>query len=188
MHNLVDVTLKGLQAADPIASEGTPMGAIRLGSWSTNGTPLLALESDDMQFSTKPANNTVVGRRTTLAFDAIAAYIPAEALGFYVIAVSFIGRLNWNQDLLISLATIAITLLLLSAAYIDIPKGRRDRRKFGVSVCLSLAASVVYLSAMPDSLAHDWRPYTHLTSGLVVIFCAVFLPVVGKILKLTPEG
>ncbi|MEV0797310.1 hypothetical protein AB0I34_06455 [Kribbella sp. NPDC050281] len=180
------------------------MGAMQLGRLArspSSGVPA-SVVVDDIEISTnsrdrgRPSRpgaraggtDAPAGDRIRAALDAIAVYVPAEALGFYVAASAFIGAPTFGQDVFVFTVTIVIVGVLVVLAQQQGPGPERSARRLGLALLFAIVGAALYMSAMPYSFAHRWSPYTPTMSGVVILAAAILMPAIGAILGLTAGG
>jgi hypothetical protein len=177
----------------PLDASGDAMTAVQLGLMT--GAPLPPaptiagpLTVDDIDLSVL-ASGGGQRRRPGPAGSAlviITSYIPAEALGFYVTATALLRYPHGLGDGLIAASTLLLVALLVLAAHARIPAETRSKRKLGLAISFALVAAGVYIAALPQSFAHEWRPYTSAVGAVVVIGSSILLPTLGELLHFTP--
>jgi hypothetical protein len=173
------------------------MGAVALGRAARvrGGSDVLVIDADDIELSqdttgtatVEVAAGKVLRSNSTMTFlDAVAAFIPSEALALYVLLTAFLGSPSFALDIVLTMVTLAVAALLVACSYFSLPHSVRSRTKFWQATVFALIAALVYLAALPDSFVHGWPPYNNVVGGLVLLVASVVLPAVANALGLRP--
>jgi hypothetical protein len=159
------------------------MGAIQLGRLAQSRPTIVATNDiviDDIDhavFSRSALRQQ--GKQdggTQAALMIIAAFVPGEALAFYVTASALLGSATAGTDLAIASATLAIVAVLVLTAHATVPEFRRSPRRLCLALVFALFGAAVYLAAMPNSAAHQWKAYTPQVSAVVVVAASILMP------------
>jgi hypothetical protein len=130
-------------------------------------------------------SNPPTDDRIRSALDAVAVYVPAEGIGFYVAATALIGAPTLAQDVFVFILTIAIVGVLVVLSHHRTSRSHRSSKRLAQALLFAVFGAALYMSAMPYSFAHTWGPYTPTISGVVVLAAAILMPAIGTILGLT---
>jgi hypothetical protein len=178
------------------SSRNIPMTAIQLGLWAREprdqsvapGLQFLVDEIDASAFQAPTPGPNSSKKAVTSAITIVAAYIPAEAIGFYVTATALLGYPRGTADALIAGVSLALVVVLVCAAHGRGVEAVRQSSRLRVALAFSLVAASVYIAAMPQSFVHEWHPYTSRVSAVALLAFSIVLPAFGQLLRFAPAS
>ena len=169
------------------------MTAIHLGLMARN--PIHGLEQNVTDFQVDDIDTRVLipenplgpaKKATDTALLVVSAYIPAEALGFYLTATALLEYPKGWTDAGIAVVTLGFVALLVLAPNVQSQDAVRSGWRLTLALLFALTAACAYIAALPQSFVHQWPPYTSSVGAVVVIGCSILLPALGTITKFNP--
>jgi hypothetical protein len=173
------------------------MGAFALGIRTVRHDWGNARPAGDTAMRSGPPDHVTSGEAATAskpvavatALEAVSAFVPGEALGFYITANALLPSQGVRQDIILTMVTLGLSALLVSAPYLGSEPTQRSKRKLVAALVFAVIGGLIYLFALPTSFIHSWSVYTPQVGGIVVIAAAIAMPVLGSLAGLsTPSA
>jgi hypothetical protein len=125
--------------------------------------------------------------RAQASLEAIATYIPSEALALYLAALGAFQPASTTAKVFWLVVGLGFVVALVLFGALD-RKTRPPRDKTITVIVIGMIAFTVYAAALPASPFLELHAQASVAAGFIALVMATFLPRIAGLLGIAPEG